>query len=152
MIMPVWLHHKESPEREVMTYALLDKASDTTFIKLDILRNLGLNGPEIKLSLFTMLGREEISIEKMSGLVVQWMDKRVKIELPKTYSRSKIPSRRDQIPTREVANKWPHLKKIANKLFPYQSNMEVGLLLGCNCQGLSNLEKSFWEREMILMQ
>ena len=130
--MPVWLHHKESPEREVMTYGLLDEASDTTF-KLDILRNLGLNGPEIKLSLFTMLGREEISVEKMSGLVVQQMDKRVEIELPKTYSRSKIPSGRDQIPTAEVANKWPYLKKIADKLFPYQSNMEVGLLLGCNC-------------------
>ena len=68
-----------------MTYALLDEASDTTFIKSEVLKNLGLKGPEVKLNLPTMLGRQEIPVEKISGLVVETIDERVEIELPKTY-------------------------------------------------------------------
>ena len=133
MILPVWLYHKDSPERKVLIYALLDDASDSTFIKCETIRDLGLKGPEIKLNLYTMLGKEEICVEKICGLVVQRVDKRVEIELPKSYSRSSIPFRRNQIPTPEVANEWPHLKKIAEKLHPYQSGIDVGLLIGCNC-------------------
>lgn len=80
-----------------------------------------------------MLGKEEICVEKICGLVVQRVDKRVEIELPKSYSRSSIPFRRNQIPTPQVANEWPHLMKIADKLYPYQSGTDVGLLIGCNC-------------------
>ena len=85
LIVPVWLHHKDSPKREIMTYALLDEASDTTFIKSEVLKNLGLKGPEVKLNLSTMLGRQEIPVEKISGLAVETIDERVEIELPKTY-------------------------------------------------------------------
>ena len=60
LIVPVWLHHKDSPKREIMTYALLDEARDTTFIKSEVLKNLGPKGPEVKLNLSTMLGRQEI--------------------------------------------------------------------------------------------
>lgn len=133
MIVPVWLHHKDSPDKEVLVYALLDDASDSTFIKSETLRDLGLKGPEIKLNLYTMLGREEICIEKISGMVVKRIDKRVEIELPKSYSRTSIPFRRNQIPTPEVAKEWPHLTKIADKLHPYQSGTDVGILIGCNC-------------------
>lgn len=86
MILPVWLYHKDSPERKVLIYALLDDASDSTFIKCETMRDLGLKGPEIKLNLYTMLGKEEICVEKICGLVVQRVDKRVEIELPKLYS------------------------------------------------------------------
>ena len=80
-----------------------------------------------------MLGREEICVQKISGLVAKRMDKRVEIELPKLYSRASIPFRRNQIPTPEVAKKWPHLMNVANKLHPYQSGIDVGILIGCNC-------------------
>ena len=133
LILPVWLYHKDSPEKKILIYALLDDASDSTFIKYETIRDLGLKGPEVKLNLYTMLGKEEIFVEKICGLVVQRVDKRVDIELPKSYSRSSIPFRRNQIPTPEVANEWPHLKKIAEKLHPYQSGIDVGLLIGCNC-------------------
>ena len=103
LIVPVWLHHKDSPKREIMTYALLGEASDTTFIKSEVLKNLGLKGPEVKLNLATMLGRQEIHVEKISGLVVETIDERVEIELPKTYDQiylseeTKFRERRRQI-------------------------------------------------------
>ena len=116
-----------------MVNALLDEASDTTFIKLKTLRDLGLTGTEVKLNLLTMLGKEEITVEKTNRLVVKQIDKRVEIELPKTYLRARKLFKRNQIPRPEVANEWPHLTKIANKIHPYQNDVDVGILIGCNC-------------------
>jgi len=59
LILPVWLYHKDSPEKKVLAYALLDDSSNSTFIKCDTIHDLGLKGPEIKLNLYTMLGRQD---------------------------------------------------------------------------------------------
>ncbi|KAK3738374.1 hypothetical protein QZH41_005730 [Actinostola sp. cb2023] len=55
------------------------------------------------------------------------------IQLPRTYTRETIPAKRSQIPRPESAERWPHLRRIAGELTPYQSNVEVGLLIGLNC-------------------
>ena len=144
MIVPVWLHHKDDPQHEVMVYALLDDASDTTFIRTSTLQALGINGAEIKLNLYTMHGKAEIPVQRIDGLVVKRLDKRVEISLPKTYSRDYIPSKRDQIPRSETASLWPHLKKIEDKIPPYQNGVDVALLIGCNCP------KALKPREVIL--
>ena len=120
MIQPVWLHHKERPETEVLVYAPLDNASDTTFIKTSTPRNLGVEGPELKLKLYTMHGNTEILVQKVDGLMVERFDKKVKIELPGAYSRDGIPSRRNQILRSETASIWPHLQRIESKIPPYQ--------------------------------
>ena len=123
----MWLHHKDSPKWEITTYALLEleEVSDTTFIKSEVLKNLGLKGPEVKLNLSTMLRQQEIAVEKISGLVVDRIDKRMEIELPKTYSRSNIPFRRDQIPRKETANEKPR-EVILGKGDPYAVRTLLG--------------------------
>jgi len=133
LIIPVWLHHKDRPQSEVLVYALLDNASDTTFVKSSILKKLGVEGPGVNLKLYTMHGRTEIPVQKVEGLMVERFDKRVQIELPKVYLRDAIPSRRNQIPRPETASRWPHLQRIQDKIPPYQERLEVGLLIGCNC-------------------
>ena len=80
-----------------------------------------------------MLGRERLAVKRIDALIVQRLDKRVQVELPKAYARQSIPSRRDQIPRPETVNSWPHLKKIEDKILPYEENVEIGLLVGCNC-------------------
>ena len=130
MIIPVILHHKANPGIEVTVYALLDDASDTAFIKSIVKEKFGVQCIETTLNLSTMLGREEISVYKGNGLIVERIER---VELPKTYSRDQIPSRRDQIPRPEVADRWPHLTKIKHKIIAYQEDLEIGLLIGCNC-------------------
>jgi len=127
-IIPVLLSHSDNPEKEVKVYALLDDTSDTTFISEKVKQYSGIVGTPTKLGLNTMLGREEISVDRIEGL-----DKRAQVDLPKTYARPSIPCRRDQIPTPETAEKWPHLQKIKSKLAKYDENLDVGLLIGCNC-------------------
>ena len=60
MIVPVWLHHNENPEREILVYALLDDQSDTTFILETALDQLGVEGHNTQLSLSTLHAEGEV--------------------------------------------------------------------------------------------
>ena len=132
-IIQVMLFHKDNTEKAIKVYALLDDASDTTFVTTQVQRELGIKGVQTSLDLSTMLGRQRIAVERIDGLVVQRLDKRTKIELPKTYARETIPSRRDQIPRPEIINSWPHLRKIQGKIPLYDADVDIGFLIGYNC-------------------
>ena len=133
LIVPVWLHHQDSPDKKIMVYALLDDQSDACFIKQGTLEKLGVDGPEVNLKLSTVLAEETITSQKITGLVVRGVQEETDILLPRTYTRRIIPARRSQIPRPETARKWPHLRRMADCLMPYRDNMDVGLLLGINC-------------------
>lgn len=77
MILPVFLSHKEVPEKEVKIYTLLDKANDTTFIKTSVIQCLGIEGTKTILQLNTKLGRDEIDINRIEGLIVTTLDEQV---------------------------------------------------------------------------
>ena len=69
------------------------------------------------------------------------------MELHKTYTRDDIPSKRVEIPRTETAKVWPHLSGIASKLYPYQVDVEVGLLIGSNCPSAIKPEELIpWRR------
>ncbi|KAK6195425.1 hypothetical protein SNE40_000861 [Patella caerulea] len=133
LIVPVRVYHESQPDKKVLKYLLQDEASDTIFITDKTLQDLDISGNEVDLQLSTMLGKEVIPTQKINGLVVERYDGELKIELPTAYSRESIPSRRNQIPTKEIAESWPHLRRIRNKLYPYHEDIEIGLLIGCNC-------------------
>ena len=90
-IIQVMLFHKDNTEKAIKVYAILDDASDTTFVTTQVQRELGIKGVQTSLDLSTMLGRQRIAVERIDGLVVQRLDKRTEIELPKTYARETIP-------------------------------------------------------------
>jgi len=133
MIVPVILCHIGNPGIEVKVYALLDNASDTTFIKSSIKEMLGVQGVDTMLILSTMLGREEIQVSRVESLVVERFDRKVQVQLPRAYTRDLIPWRRDQIRRPVVLEVWLHLKKIKNKIIPYQRDLEISLLIGSHC-------------------
>ncbi|XP_031554426.1 uncharacterized protein LOC116291397 [Actinia tenebrosa] len=132
-IVPVVLYHKDDPNTELKTYALLDDASDTTFVTNQMKNKLGLKGVGTNLNLSTMHGNEVIQVTRLDGLIVERPDRRATVELPKAYARDAIPSRRDQIPTPDVADKWQHLRRIKDKIPPIDDSLEVGILIGSNC-------------------
>ena len=147
IVVPVVLHDKENPSIEIKTYALLDKKkrSDSTFIKSSKLRKLDVDGPQMTLNLNTMYGQSDIVLKKIEGLIVQPVTKTTApVALPKAYSRDFIPLKRNQIPTREIVSKWSLLRQIKDQLLSLQEDMEVGLLIGCNCP------KAIKNRDVIL--
>ena len=130
MIVPVRVHHRTNPKRQVVVYALLDSSSNGTFIKESILQDLQVDGTETQLQLNMMHGSEVVPTRKITGLNVESMGKDARVELPKTYTRDDIPSKREEIPRPETAKVWPHLSGIASKLYPYQVDVED---VGSNC-------------------
>lgn len=62
MILFVWFYYKDRLEIEVLVYVFLDNVSDIIFIKMLILRSLGVEGFELKLKLYIMYGDIEILV------------------------------------------------------------------------------------------
>ena len=135
LIVPVGLHHECNPDNKIMVYVLLDDQSNFCFTKTSAIEKLNLHGPEVHLKLSTVLAKEDITSEKITGLVVCGVNESTYICLSRTYTRDIIPAKRSQIPRPETAPKWPHLKRIADmyNLMPYKEEVDVALLLGINC-------------------
>ena len=95
-IIQVLLFHKDNPAKAIKVYALLDDASDTTFVTTQVQRELGIKSVESSLDLSTMLGRQRIAVER-SNLT----------NAPKLT---------------KTMNNWPHLKRIQGKIPPYDED------------------------------
>ena len=132
-IVPVLMSSTEEPEREVLTYALLDTQSDSTFILEDLLDELKVDTQPVQLKLSTMTAVDTvIASRSVRGLQVRGLHSEKQIQLRQAYTRDFIPVDKSYIPTKKTALQWPHLKHLANKLPPLQS-CEVGLLIGNDC-------------------
>ena len=133
MIVPVWVSSETNPSCEILTYALLDTQSDTTFIHEDTATALHVQGQPIKLSLSTMTAQQTvIESKRITGLKVRGFNSTEKLIINCAYTRGFIPVDRSHIPTNENAKQWHHLNEIANEIPPLQS-CDVGLLVGYNC-------------------
>ena len=133
MIVPVSVSHSGRPDYERLVHALLDTQSDTTFILNDTCAALGVDGTPVKLSLSTMSASNQIiQSSRINGLHVRAYNGDSTFALPPTYTRDIIPTNREYIPTPAVAQRWPHLHSVTNKLIPL-NECEVGLLIGYDC-------------------
>ena len=100
----------------ILVYALLDPASNGTFIKTGTLDKLGKRGIDTNVLLNTMHGSEVMATRKISGLKVEDLERTTRMELPKAvYCRDDIPARRSEIPHPEMAKKWEHLQELSTK-------------------------------------
>lgn len=132
-IVPVLMSSTEEPQREVLTYALLDTQSDSTFILEDLLEELNVDTQPVQLKLSTMTAIDTvIASTSVHGLQVRGLHSKKQIKLRQAYTRDFIPVDKSYIPTRKTALQWPHLKHLATKLPPLQG-CEVGLLIGNDC-------------------
>ena len=132
MIVPVKITNKEN-DQTVDVYCILDDQSDTCFIEESLLDELNAVGENSMINLTTMLGQERIKCKKVINLKVQGLATDIVVDLPCVYSRQVIPARHTQIPRKETAQMWSHLKPIANKLYKYDKDLPIGLLIGANC-------------------
>lgn len=133
MIIPVVLQHKSQPNRSVTIYALLDDQSDSTFITPDTLRQLHVKGTPVKIKLTTMTGQQTVDSTVVQGLSVRGLKEDISVDLPSTYVKT-IPADRSMIPTKETAQRWNHLRCIANEMTGKQNTIPIGLLIGLDCQ------------------
>lgn len=132
-IVPVFISPAEEPQNEILTYALLDTQSDSTFILKDFLDELHVSSEAVKLRLSTMTATDTLTTScKVRGLRVRELPSEKHIQVPQAYTCDFIPVDKAYIPTRKTALQWPHLKHIATELSPLQS-CDIGLLIGYDC-------------------
>ncbi|XP_062614169.1 uncharacterized protein LOC134275907 [Saccostrea cucullata] len=132
MIVPVWFSVQENPSHEILTYALLDTQSDTTFVLDETAAALHVNRQPTRLSLSTMTSQHTINNSfRIQNLRVRGFKSTEFVTIDNAYTRDFIPADRSHIPERKTVMCWPHLKELSNELPPLQS-CEVGLLIGYN--------------------
>ena len=81
---------------------MLDNCSQRSFIKDEIIEDLGISGRKLKLSLKTLTGEKSEDTEAIDGLIISAVDSEKGrpmewIELPKAYSKNCLPVEKEEI-------------------------------------------------------
>ena len=125
VIVPVKVKRKGS-HTAIITYAFLDRGSSSTFCTESLMKQLGIDGLKTRISL-TILERKGSLVDSflVRDLVMSDLDESNFIALPVLYTRTEIPVTKDDIPTQEDVDLWPHLGGV------YFSNVsaEIDLLI-----------------------
>jgi hypothetical protein len=94
---------------------------------------LGASSEPVKLKLNTMMGKDSIiQSARVSSLRVRGLSSKDWINLPPAYTTDFIPLERSHIPTPKTAERWNHLKGMAQEI-PELMDCKVGLLIGYDC-------------------
>ena len=108
-IVPVKIKVKESP-CAIVTYALLDNGSNSTFCSFSLLERLGIGGKKKKLKLTTMGRSEEVDNFIVKDLQISDLHEDVVISLHETLAKPVMPVSKDEIPKQEDVERLPHLR------------------------------------------
>ena len=80
--------------------------------------------------MFSCSGRSTCSGRRAHDFVIESIDGSYQLNIPTIIECDDIPNNRQEIPTPEVANAYPHLSEIASELHPLEKDMEILLLIG----------------------
>ena len=118
-----------SGDLEVLTHAFLDSGSSETFITERLMKQLSASGKKIHINL-TTLNNDDILMPcyKVSGMEVCGLNEDCYISLPAVFTQVSLPVSREQIPSQEDIERWPHLSPVV------VSSLQAGvdLLIGNN--------------------
>lgn len=109
-------------------YAVIDEKSNRTLARsqlFDLLKfRVNLNSRHCLRAADNQLVAEEVT-----GLVVEPLEGSCHFNLPTVIECDEIPDNRCEIPTPEVADKYFHLRDIAEHLMPLDSDINILLLI-----------------------
>ena len=122
--------NKEKPNTLHRIYAIVDEQSNSSLISSELADELGAVGPEEKYLLTTCSGEKEIKYgRRVAGVTIQALNG-VTSDLPTLIECDSIPHDKREIPTPEMARRFPHLHEIAGEILPLDPNADIHLLLG----------------------
>ena len=121
---------KESPKNICRICAIIDDQSNTSLITSELADELGATGPQEKYYLTTCSGKKEAKYgRRVTGVVLKSLDGS-ESELPTLIECNNIPQDKQEIPTPEMARRFPHLSDIANEIPQLDENAKIHLLIG----------------------
>lgn len=109
---------KEKPNTIRRVYAIIDDQSNSSLISSGLADELGAVGPEEKYYLTTCSGDREIKYGwRVTGVTIQPPNGAMS-DLPTLIECDNIPHDKREIPTPEMARRFPHLQEIASEIPP----------------------------------
>ena len=136
-VIPILL---SGPKGTVTVYALLDSGANTTLIRKDIIKRVGIDGSTTELKINTING--ELSIDAVKcDFVINSMDSTDSVKVTGAFAVEGLPIKLKASCRNNIAKKWPHLIDVPM----YKGNGEpVVMIIGCD------QPKAHWVRDIRL--
>ena len=121
---------KDKPDFVRRVYAIIDEQSNSSLISSELADELGVLGLQEKYYLSTCTSEKEVKYGRRAANVSVQSPKGTASDLPTLIECDSIPQGKREIPTPEMARKFPHLQEIANEIPPFDGNADIHLLIG----------------------
>ncbi|MES9882784.1 MAG: hypothetical protein ABW185_18100 [Sedimenticola sp.] len=118
------------PEDAIKTYAILDEQSNRSLAKTELFDDLDIHGQEIEYTLASCAGTIVTSGRRAGNCIVESIDGSARLQLPTVIECNQIPEVREEIPSPEIAEHYPHLSDITNYIPPVEDGTPLLLLIG----------------------
>ena len=114
----------------IQMYAIVDEQSKRTLARSDFFYLIDVQNESQSYTLFSCSGRSTCNGRRAHNFVIEAIYGSYQLNIPTTIECDDIPNNRQEIPTPEVGNAYPHLSEIASELHPFEKDMEILLLIG----------------------
>lgn len=121
---------KNKPDFIRRAYAIIDEQSNSSLISSELADELGVSGRQEKYYLSTCTSEKEVKYGRRVANVSIRSTSGTAFDLPALVECDSIPQDKRDIPTPELARRFPHLQGIADELPPFDSDANIHLLIG----------------------
>ena len=113
---------KNKPDFIRRAYAIIDEQSNSSLISSELADELGVSGPQEKYYLSTCTSEKEVKYGRRVANVSIRSTSGTASDLPALVDCDSIPHDKREIPTPELARRFPHIQGIADEIPPFDSD------------------------------
>ena len=118
---------KDKPDFVRCAYAIIDDQSNSSLISSELADELGVSGPQEKYYLSTCTSEKEVKYGRRVANVSIRSTSGMASDLPTLVECDSIPQDKREIPTPEMARRFPHLQGIADEIPSFDSDANIHL-------------------------
>ncbi|CAL9684350.1 unnamed protein product [Knipowitschia caucasica] len=126
----VFIYPKNSPEKKLKAYAIMDDQSNRSLAKSSVFDTFGITKNSFPYKLRTFAGLEEVTGRRAYNFIVESADCKSRLELQTLIECDMLPDNRNEIPTYGAARHHPHLQEIANEIPKLDPSAKILVLIG----------------------
>ena len=130
------------PDQAHRVYVIVDDQSNASMISPELTDAMGVTGRKEKYLLSTCSGEKEVKYgRRVTGAYVKSLDGKT-FKLPTLVECGSIPQSKEEIPTPDIATRFPHLRELAKHFPPIDSKAKIQILIGRDAPELMKVRAS----------
>lgn len=124
------VYRKGNPEDQLTLYAIIDDQSNKSLVSPGFFQHFSDVDGYTAYTLSSCMGRIDTFGRRATGFMIESFDGSCTLDLPTLIECDQVPNSKDEIPTCDVANHYPHLTEIAHHFPPIDDTAQVSILIG----------------------